>query len=310
MAAVPGPDDLPRRVEIVEVGPRDGLQNEPAVLDTADKLDLVARTVAAGARRVEVASFVNPARVPQMADAEAVVAGLPADDRVTYIGLVLNRRGLERALAAGMAQVNAVVVATDGFGTRNQGQTVEQSLDGFADLAARAHAAGVSISATVSVAFGCPYEGEVPVERLVEVAERAAAAGADEVALGDTIGVATPADVAVRVGAVREVVDGTPLRVHFHNTRNTGIANAYAAVEAGITVLDASIGGIGGCPFAPKATGNIATEDLVYLLDRTGIETGLDLERLIEIVPWLERRLGRPTPGLLARAGTFPPSTR
>jgi hydroxymethylglutaryl-CoA lyase len=301
---------LPRRVEIVEVGPRDGLQNEPTVLGTDAKLSFIARAVGAGATRIEVASFVNPNRVPQMADAEAVLAGLPAIDGVTYIGLVLNERGMERAVAAGMREVNAVVVATDGFGTRNQGQTVDASLDNFAALAGLAHAAGMTISATVSVAFGCPYEGEVPVERVAEVAERAAEGGADEVALGDTIGVASPADVAVRVAAVREVVDGVPLRAHFHNTRNTGIANAYAAIEAGVTVLDASIGGIGGCPFAPKATGNIATEDLVYMLDRMGIASGLDLDRLIEIVPWLEGELDRPAPGLLARAGRFPPALR
>jgi hydroxymethylglutaryl-CoA lyase len=298
------------RVEIVEVGPRDGLQNEPAVLGTDAKLSLINRALAAGARRIEVASFVNPQRVPQMADAEAVMEGLPPADGVTYIGLVLNRRGLERALAAGVGELNAVVVATDGFGTRNQGQTVDQSIASFAELARMAHDAGTAITATVSVAFGCPYEGEVPVERVAEVAERAAAAGADELALGDTIGVASPADVAVRVEAVREVVDGIALRAHFHNTRNTGIANAYAAVEAGVTVLDASIGGIGGCPFAPRATGNIATEDLVYMLDRMGIATGFDLDRLIEIVPWLEGELDRPAPGLLARAGRFPPSSR
>jgi hydroxymethylglutaryl-CoA lyase len=301
---------LPRQIEIVEVGPRDGLQNEKAVLDTPAKVSFVARAVAAGARRIEVASFVNPQRVPQMADAEAVMAALPTVEGVTYIGLVLNRRGMERALAAEVPEVNAVVVATDGFGTRNQGQTIDASLESFAELAQLAHDAGISITATVSVAFGCPYEGEVPVERVAEVAERAAGAGADEIALGDTIGVASPADVAVRVAAVREVVGGIPLRAHFHNTRNTGIANAYAAVEAGVTVLDASIGGIGGCPFAPKATGNIATEDLVYMLDRMGVASGLDLDRLIEIVPWLEGELDRPAPGLLARAGRFPPPSR
>jgi hydroxymethylglutaryl-CoA lyase len=310
MAAASSSPVLPRRVEIVEVGPRDGLQNESAVLDTDAKISFVARAVGAGARRIEVASFVNPNRVPQMADAEAVVAGLPAVDGVTYIGLVLNRRGMERALAAGMREVNAVVVATDGFGTRNQGQTVDASLESLAELAGLAHDAGMTISATVSVAFGCPYEGEVPVERVAEVAERAAAAGADEIALGDTIGVASPADVAARVDAVREVIDAVPLRAHFHNTRNTGIANAYAAVEAGVTVLDASIGGIGGCPFAPKATGNIATEDLVYMLDRMGITSGLDLDRLIDIVPWLEGEVDRPAPGLLSRAGRFPATSR
>jgi hydroxymethylglutaryl-CoA lyase len=293
-------------VEIVEVGPRDGLQNEAVVLETADKLGLIERALAAGVTRIEVASFVSPTHVPQMADAEAVVAGLPDRPDVTYIGLVLNRRGLDRALAAGMREVNAVVVATDSFGRRNQGQTVDESVAGFEDLAAAAHDAGVRITATISVAFGCPWEGEVPVERVVDLAARSVAAGADEVALADTIGVASPGDVRARVEAVAGVVDGAPRRAHFHNTRNTGLANAYAAVEAGVGVLDASLGGIGGCPFAPKATGNIPTEDLVYMLERMGITTGLDLDRLIDAVPWIEERLGKTVPGLLARAGTFP----
>jgi hydroxymethylglutaryl-CoA lyase len=299
----------PSRVEIVEVGPRDGLQNEAVVLDATTKVEFIARAVAAGARRIEVASFVNPERVPQMADAEEVVAGLrrlPAADDVRPIGLVLNRRGLDRAIASGLPEVNAVVVATDSFGTRNQGQTIEESIAGFARLADVAHDNGMTITATVSVAFGCPYEGEVPVERVAELAERAVDAGADEVALGDTIGVASPVDVTNRVEAVREAAGGIPLRVHFHNTRNTGIANAYAAVEAGVTIFDASLGGIGGCPFAPRATGNIATEDLVYMLDRMGIRTDLNLIRLVEAVPWIEHSLGKQAPGLLARAGPFP----
>jgi hydroxymethylglutaryl-CoA lyase len=294
----------PEAVEIVEVGPRDGLQNEEAILDTAAKVEFVDRAVAAGVRRIEVASFVNPSRVPQMADAEAVVAGLPPPNGVVYIGLVLNRRGLERALAAGLREVNAVVVATDSFGVRNQGQTREQSLDGFAELADLAHANGTRITATISVAFGCPYEGEVPVDRVADIAARVADSGADEIALGDTIGVATPRDVETLLEAI--AADRPPLRAHFHNTRNTGIANAYAAIDAGVTVLDASLGGIGGCPFAPDATGNIPTEDLVYMLDRMGVDTGLHLDRLIEIVPWLDGHLGKRAPGLLARAGPFP----
>jgi hydroxymethylglutaryl-CoA lyase len=294
----------PATVEIVEVGPRDGLQNEEAMLDSAAKVEFVERAIAAGVRRIEVASFVNPARVPQMADAEAVVAALPPANGVDYIGLVLNRRGVERALATGLRDLNAVVVATDGFGTRNQGQTVEESVTGFEELAALAHDDGARITATISVAFGCPYEGEVPVDRVAAIAGRVADSGADEIALGDTIGVATPHDVETLIEAIAP--DGPPLRVHFHNTRNTGIANAYAAIDAGVTVLDASLGGIGGCPFAPDATGNIPTEDLVYMLDRMGIGTGLDLDRLIEIVPWLDARLGKRSPGLLARAGAFP----
>jgi hydroxymethylglutaryl-CoA lyase len=298
---------LPRSVEIVEVSPRDGLQAEDVVLSTADKVGLVERAVGAGVRRIEVCSFVNPKRVPQMADAEAVLAALPRRDDVTYIGLVLNERGLERAVAAGMREINAVVVCTDTFGHRNQGAGIDEALDAFAAVAEGGHAAGMRVSATISVAFGCPYEGEVPVARVAEVAQRAAAAGADEVALADTIGVAVPTDVTERVAAVREVVDsGATLRAHFHNTRNTGLANVYAAVEAGVGVLDASLGGVGGCPFAPGATGNVPTEDVAYLLERMGVDTGLDLAALTDVVPWIEDRLGKRVPGLLAKAGPFP----
>jgi hydroxymethylglutaryl-CoA lyase len=298
---------LPDTVEIVEVSPRDGLQAEDVVLPTAAKVELIERAVAAGVRRIEVCSFVNPKRVPQMADAEAVLAALPLRDGVTYIGLVLNERGLQRAVEAGMREINAVVVCTDTFGQRNQGAGVDEALDAFEAVAAGAHAAGMRVSATMSVAFGCPYEGEVAVDRVAEVAERAAAAGADEIALADTIGVAVPTDVTDRVAAVREVVDGRAgLRAHFHNTRNTGLANAYAAVEAGVGVLDASLGGVGGCPFAPGATGNVPTEDVAYLLERMGIDTGLDLAALTEVVPWIEERLGKRVPGLLAKAGPFP----
>jgi hydroxymethylglutaryl-CoA lyase len=298
---------LPASVEIVEVSPRDGLQAEDVVLPTADKVELIGRAVAAGVRRIEVCSFVNPKRVPQMADAEAVLAALPRRDDVTYIGLVLNERGLERAVDAGMREINAVVVCTDTFGERNQGAGVDAALDAFAAVAEGAHEAGMRISATMSVAFGCPYEGEVPVDRVADVARRAADAGADEVALADTIGVAVPTDVAERVGAVRSAVDRrSSLRAHFHNTRNTGVANAYAAVEAGVGVLDASLGGVGGCPFAPGATGNVPTEDVAYLLSRMGIDTGLDLTALAEVVPWIEERLGKRVPGLLSKAGPFP----
>ena len=298
-----------RAVEIVEVSPRDGLQAEDVLLDTATKLALIERAVAAGVRRIEVCSFVNPKRVPQMADAEAVLAGLPggpARDDVTYIGLVLNRRGFERAADAGMREINAVVVATDTFAERNQGTTSAGTIEAFADIAARAVDAGIRPTVTVSAAFGCPYEGEVPTERVVEVVRQVAAAGAAEIALADTIGVAVPSDVTARIEAVRPALGDAALRAHFHNTRNTGIANAYAAVEAGVTALDASLGGIGGCPFAPNATGNIPTEDLAYMLDRMGVATGLDLAALTTIVPWIEDQLGKRVPGLLAKAGLFP----
>lgn len=297
---------VPGRVEVVEVGPRDGLQSEEAILDTATKVEFIERAVAAGARRVEVASFVNPKRVPQMADAEAVVAALPDRDGVTYIGLVLNVRGLERAVAAGMREVNTVVVATDTFGARNQGVSRDESVSVFEAVATAAHAEGVRTTATISVAFGCPYEGEVPVERVATLAGRVASAGADEIALADTIGVAVPTDVTERVASVATSAPGMPLRAHFHNTRNTGLANAYAALDAGVGALDASLGGIGGCPFAPNATGNIPTEDLAYLLDRMGVDTGLDLAALAETVPWIEHQLGKRVPGLLAKAGPFP----
>jgi hydroxymethylglutaryl-CoA lyase len=295
-----------RTVEIVEVSPRDGLQNEAVVLPTAAKVHLIERAIAAGARRIEATSFVNPTRVPQMADAEAVMAAVPRPDGVSYIGLVLNRRGFDRAVDAGVDEVNAVVVATDTFSQRNQGVPTEAALTSFEGLVADAHRAGIRASLTIAASFGCPFEGEVPAERVVAVAGRAAAAGADEIALADTIGVAVPTDVHALVGATRETVGGIPLRIHLHDTRNTGIANAYAAVEAGVRAIDASLGGVGGCPFAPAATGNIATEDLVYLLDRMGVAHGLDLTTLVAAVPWVETQLGRPAAGMLAKAGPFP----
>jgi hydroxymethylglutaryl-CoA lyase len=293
-------------VEIVEVSPRDGLQSEDVILDADTKIELINRAVEAGVRRIEVCSFVNPARVPQMADAEVVLTGLPSRDDVTYIGLVLNRRGFERAAAAGVREINVVAVATDTFGIRNQGATSDETVAVFEEIAPLAIDADIRPTLTISTAFGCPYEGEVPVERVTAMARRGAAAGAAEIALADTIGVAVPTDVTHRLGAAREVMNGVALRAHFHNTRNTGIANAYAAVEAGVDALDASLGGIGGCPFAPNATGNIPTEDLAFMLERMGIDTGLDLERLAAIVPWIEARLDKRVPGLLSKAGLFP----
>jgi hydroxymethylglutaryl-CoA lyase len=293
-------------VEIVEVSARDGLQSEDVLLDTDTKVELISRAVDAGVRRIEVCSFVNPKRVPQMADAEGVLAGLPARKDVTYIGLVLNRRGFERAAGAGMREINVVAVTTDTFGMRNQGATSDETVAVFEDIAPLARDAGMHATLTISTAFGCPYEGEVPVERVVEIVRRGAAAGATEIALADTIGVAAPTDVTERIAAADEVRDAATLRAHFHNTRNTGIANAYAAVEAGVSALDASLGGIGGCPFAPNATGNIPTEDLAYMLERMGVDIGLDLDALAAIVPWIEAKLGKRVPGLLSKAGRFP----
>ena len=296
-----------QHVDIVEVGPRDGLQSEPGVLPTATKVEFIERAVAAGVRRVEVTSFVNPKRVPQMADAEAVLAALPRHPGVHYIGLVLNRKGFERAAAAGCTEIGMAVVASDTFNQRNQGVTSDESIAAWLDIARSAKQAGIRPQVTVSAAFGCPFEGEVPVSRVVEIAKRVAEAEPFEIALADTIGVGVPSQVIELVGRLREAVPGVALRCHFHNTRNTGIANAFAAVQAGVRTLDASLGGIGGCPFAPAATGNIPTEDLVYMLHRSGHPTGIDLAAAIETGKWLQEQLGRPVPSMLVRAGDFVP---
>ncbi len=297
-----------RHVELVEVAPRDGLQNEPEILDVETKVELINRAVAAGVRRLEAVSFVNPKRVPQMADAEAVLAALPARDDVTYIGLALNRRGLDRAVAAGCTEVNYALVASDAFSQRNQGTDVLQGVDVWHDIADAARAAGIRCSLTVSVAFGCPFQGEVAPEVVLDLIDRCAGPDTYEISLADTIGVAVPNQVSDMVAEVRRRVPGARLRCHFHNTRNTGLANAYAAVEAGADALDASIGGFGGCPFAPAATGNIPSEDLIYMLNRMGIETGVDVDGLIETADWLGEQLGRDVPAMLGRAGNFPPA--
>lgn len=294
-------------VEIVEVSPRDGLQNEKAVLSTEDKVELVERAVRAGAKRIEVTSFVNPAKVPQMADADALMAALPRHDGVRYAGLVMNQRGLDRALEGEVDEVDIVVVATDTFCGRNQGMTTEQACETAAALVAAARQAGKFTTVTVGASFGCPFEGEVSPARLGEVIRRVHATGADEIALADTIGVAVPTDITSRLALAREIVgEETPLRLHLHDTRNTAVANAVAAVHSGVTVLDASIGGAGGCPFAPAATGNVATEDLAYLFARMGHATGIDLAETIAAAVWLEERLGKRLPSALARAGAFP----
>jgi len=295
------------RIEILEVSPRDGLQNEKTILPTQDKVELVERAVRAGARRIEVTSFVNPARVPQMADADEVMAALPRHEGVRYAGLVMNRRGLDRALAWNVDEIDVVVVATDTFCQRNQGMGTAQACETAAELVAEARAAGIFSTITIGASFGCPFEGEVPTDRLREVVQRVVAAGPDELALADTIGVAVPSDVKARIGLARELAGpDMPLRLHLHDTRHTGVANAVAAVESGVATLDASIGGAGGCPFAPNATGNVATEDLVYLFDRMGIAHGLDLASTTATAAWLEERLGKPLPGALLRAGNFP----
>lgn len=291
---------------IVEVAPRDGLQNDPAMLTTAEKVELVGRCVAAGARRIEIASFVNPKRVPQMADAEDVIAGV-ATGAASYIGLVLNERGFQRARATDLQEINLVVMVTDEFSERNQGMDTRAAIATVAAVVPEAQAAGLATSVTMSASFGCPYTGEVPVARVADIAAELAATGVNEIAIADTIGVAVPRDVTRRVAAVRDAVGPTGLRVHVHNTRNTGYASALAAFEAGVDVLDSSLGGIGGCPFAPNATGNIATEDLVFALERSGVDTGMDLDELCRASEWLAGVLGRPVPSLLPKAGPFPP---
>jgi hydroxymethylglutaryl-CoA lyase len=294
------------QIGLVEVGPRDGLQSEPKVLPTAIKISLVERLTNCGIRRLEVASFVHPKRVPQMADAEAVLASLPRLPDVSYIGLVLNRQGFDRARAAHCHEVGMVVVASDTFSRRNQGVGTDESIAAWLDIARAAHASGITSTVTIAAAFGCPFEGEVDPNRVVEIARRCAVGAPIEICLADTIGVAVPTQVTDLVGRVRAAVPGVALRAHFHNTRNTGLANAYAAVMAGVASLDASVAGIGGCPFAPAATGNIPTEDLLYMLDRMAIETGVAIAPLLDTASWLQEQMGRPLPGMLMKAGVFP----
>lgn len=296
------------RIEMVEVSARDGLQNEPGVFPTIDKVELITRSLVAGVRRIEVASFVHPGRVPQMADAEAVVAALPKRDPkdVTYIGLCLNKRSALRALETQVHEFGAVISASDGFGKANQGRTSDETADDAIEIIRFAKENGRSAQATISVAFGCPFDGEIAPARVAELARKVAAAGPREIAIADTIGVGVPNQVKAVMAAVKAAVPGMPIRAHFHDTRNTAVANAWAAVEAGAATIDASIGGIGGCPFAPNATGNVATEDVQYMLQRSGVETGLSLDGLIDAAQWLGKKMGRTLPGLVSRAGGFP----
>ena len=294
------------KIELVEVGPRDGLQSEGGILPTATKVALIERLVEAGVRRLEVTSFVNPKRVPQMADAEAVLAGLPRHSGVSYIGLVLNRKGFERARAAGCDAIGMAVVASETFNRRNQGVGTEESIAAWREIAPAAREAGIAPNVTISTAFGCPFEGEIDANRVIEIALRCAEGEPVEIALADTIGVAVPTQVEDLFGRLRERLPGMPLRAHFHNTRNTGLANVVAAVSSGVGAIDASVGGIGGCPFAPAATGNVPTEDVLYLLDRMGIETGVSIDRMIDTARWLEQQIGKAVPGMLVKAGKFP----
>jgi len=294
-------------VALVEVSPRDGLQNESVILSTDAKVELITRLIAAGARRIEAVSFAHPALVPAMADAEAVMERVPRADGVSYAGLVLNRRGLDRALATEVDEVNVVVGVTETFSRRNQNMSTDDALRTAQDVIAEAKSRELLTTLTLSVAFGCPFEGEVSVDRVLQLARAGAAAGADELCLGDTIGVGVPSQVRALTQRVKAEIGPRPLlRYHFHNTRNTGYANAFAAVLDGVAVLDSSAGGIGGCPFAPRATGNVATEDLVYLLERMGLKTGIDLNALVPTAHFLSEQLRHEVPALLPRAGAFP----
>jgi hydroxymethylglutaryl-CoA lyase len=304
-------------VDIVDVGPRDGLQNDSTILSTQTKVELVSRLIDAGLRRIEVTSFVNPARVPAMADAAELMAALPRPDGVTYIGLVLNEKGLDRAVAAGVHEVNCVTLTSDTFAQRNQGVTALESVAVWGRIAAAAAANNMPASVIISASFGCPFEGDVSTARVVELADRSLQAAADagctpvRLVLADTIGAAAPGMVMERVAAVRALTDpaGVPLGCHFHDTRNTGVANAWAAVIAGVGMLESSIGGIGGCPFAPNATGNVATEDIVFAMERSGVTTGLDLAKLRETTIWLGEQLGRRLPSGYSAAGPVPQGT-
>ena len=290
-------------VEIVDVGPRDGLQNEEEALPPEVRAELCGRLTAAGLPRVEAASFVNPKRVPRMAGAEEVLDGLGRRESTVYAGLVLNEMGYERAVEAGVDEVRYAFPVTETFAKKNQNAAVGEATNLAGRLIERARLDGVRVSITLAAAFGDPFEGRVEPGRVLAIAERVAEAHPDEVVLADTIGVGVPSQVRELVGGVSGM--GVSVGCHFHDTRNTGIANAVAAVESGATVLDAAVGGTGGCPFAPRATGNIATEDLVYLLHGMGHETGVDLEALIGVAEWLAERLGKELPGQVYKAGAF-----
>jgi isopropylmalate/homocitrate/citramalate synthase len=293
------------RVEIVDVGPRDGLQNEDKTLPPEVRAELCDRLAAAGVPRVEAASFVNPRRVPQMAGAEEVMDRLDRREGTAYAGLVLNERGYERAVEAGVDEVRYAFPVTQTFAKRNQNTTVEDATALAERLVERARLDGVRVSITLSAAFGDPFEGRVDPDHVLRIAGKVAEAHPDEVVLADTIGVGVPTQVRGLVGGVAAM--GVTVGCHFHDTRNTGMANAVAAVESGATVLDSAVGGTGGCPFAPRATGNIATEDLVYLLYGMGYETGIDLDALIECAQWLSEQLGKELPGQVHKAGNFEP---
>lgn len=294
-------------VTILEVCPRDGLQNERIPLSVEDRITLINRLSQAGAHRIEAVSFVHPRLVPQMAGAEEVMAGITRYPGVSYSGLVLNRRGNDRALASGVDEINVVVPSTDGMSRANQNTDVAGMLTAAKEIIADAQASGVPVSGTAAVAFGCPFDGEVSIDQVRQVVRVFAEAGVQEIAIADTIGVGVPAQVRALTAMVRTEAPDAVVRFHFHNTRNTGYANAAAALEAGVRVLDAAAGGFGGCPFSPAATGNIGTEDLDYLVVRSGYSTGLDRQAIVDTADWVSGLLERQPPAMVGRAGAFPP---
>lgn len=293
---------LPHHVSLREVGPRDGLQNEDPV-PTDGKIALIDGLSKTGLRRIEAVSFVHPRAIPQMADADEVWERIDRNPNVQYSALVPNIRGAQRALAAGFTELEVVISASDTHNRRNINRSTDESLADAAELADLVHGRGATLQVVVSTSWGCPYEGDVAVTRVVNVINRAVAAGADSVALGDTTGMATPSRVTELVGAVRDAHPDVPLGLHFHNTRGTGLANVYAALLLGVTDFDASVGGLGGCPYAPGASGNIATEEVVHMLEDMGIATGVDLEALIDVAAQAERLVGHELPSQVLRAG-------
>ena len=297
---------MTRRIDIVEVGPRDGLQNDPANLTTDQKLEFIERLQACGVKRMETGAFVSPRAVLKMADSGDVFKRAARPAGTSHIALALNEKGVRRAIDSGANEINFVLVAGEGFGRRNQNMSPQQSADALAACAPLIHEAGLPLSATIAVAFGDPFSGEVDTSIVANLAAQAQRAGVNEVALGDTIGVATPWDVRDRIERVRIEAPDVYLRLHFHDTRGLALANIHAAIEASVHTIDASCGGIGGCPFAPAATGNIATEDVIYMLDRAGYETGIDLNQMIATARWLETALQHPVHSSLSRAGPFP----
>jgi hydroxymethylglutaryl-CoA lyase len=298
--------DLPARISVREVGPRDGLQNEDPV-PAAAKIALIDQLAKTGVSRIEAVSFVRADAIPQMADADEVWAGVSKDPAIRYSALAPNLRGARRALDAGFTEVEAVVSASETHNRKNVNRSTEQSLDEIAVMISEAHDRAATCQVVVATAWGCPYEGDVPVERVLAVAGRAVADGADAISFGDTTGMATPRRVQDLVGSFRSRHPGVPLNLHFHNTRGTGLANVLAALELGVDDFDASVGGLGGCPYAPGASGNIATEELVYMAEDMGVGTGIDLGAMIEAAGAAERIVGRELSSQVLRAG---PRTR